>query len=153
MSEILPYLSFGVAVLGIITVWIWNVWNKASTVRSADRGEIKKEYENVLLRMDKIVAESTVKFKDLDAAINSLKDHLADTKSEFGNRLIQFSLEALKREEANSMIEEKLKPLRDALLQVKDDIRESKQDQKQILSELHRLIISVEGYKRRRDDE
>ncbi len=134
-STVLPWLVFSLAVLGLLTTWFWNMYNKAKNDKNAEK-----------LSID-------AKIKEIENNLNVFKERLAEVKSDFNSKILEMSIKTLNRDEANLMVEEKLKPLRDMLTQNKDDLKEVKQDQKQILSTLNNVIVALEGYRRRRDDE
>jgi len=134
-SIVLPWLVFSLAVLGLLTTWFWNMYNKAKNDKNAEK-----------LSID-------AKIKEIENNLSVFKERLAEVKSDFNSKILEMSIKTLNRDEANLMVEEKLKPLRDMLTQNKDDLKEVKQDQKQILSTLNNVIVALEGYRRRRDDE
>lgn len=132
-------ISACTGVLSLLTFIVWHVYNKASTTQKED---IKAIHEKI----DSNTAHCINKQRDLQMQIDQ-------TRSE----VVNHKLEAISRQDANSLFEEKIRPVKESIDKVEKAMEKGmdKMDDKFeiMLKALSRIEGCLDAQKRRRDDE
>jgi septal ring factor EnvC (AmiA/AmiB activator) len=134
-TSILPIvLGCATIFFGISTI-VWNIFSKASATRQDDLKVIHSKIEAA-------VSQCINKQRDLQMQIDQTKAMLVDHK-----------VEAISRQDANNLFEEKIRPVRESIDKVERGLEKMEDKFDIMLKALSRIEGCVEAQKRRRDDE
>ena len=100
-SSIIPIVSVCTAILVALTGFIWNVYSKASNTRTND---LKSIYDRIEGNTTQCISK-----------YHELKAHFQLQVDQTRNMIIDHKLEAINRQDANTLMEEKLRPIRDSI--------------------------------------
>jgi septal ring factor EnvC (AmiA/AmiB activator) len=138
-TSIVPIIMACTTIFFGLTAIIWNIYNKAVTSWAADIKAVNEEIEGN-------TAHCINKQRDLQMQIDQVKTMVVDHK-----------LEAITRADAHSLFEEKIKPVKESLDELKVNQKEVARENNlkfdTVLKTLSRIEGCLEAQKRRRDDE
>lgn len=125
-------------VFGLVAV-IWQIYNKASTTREADIKSLNEKIEAN-------TAHCINKQRDLQMQIDQVKTMVVDHK-----------MEAITRTDAHSLFEEKIKPVKESLDELKSNQKEVARENNLKFDTVLKTLSRIEGImaagSRRRDDD
>jgi septal ring factor EnvC (AmiA/AmiB activator) len=134
-TSVIPILTACATVFFGITAIVWNIFSKASATRQDDLKVIHSKIEAA-------VSQCINKQRDLQMQIDQTKAMLVDHK-----------VEAISRQDANNLFEEKIRPVRESIDKVERGLEKMEDKFDIMLKALSRIEGCVEAQKRRRDDE
>lgn len=134
-TTILPVIVASTTIFfGLIAI-IWNIYNKASTSQAADMKAINDKIEAN-------TANCINKQRDLQMQIDQTKALLVDHK-----------VEAISRQDANNLFEEKIRPIKESIDKVERGMEKMEDKFDIMLKALSRIEGCLDAQKRRHDDE
>lgn len=134
-TSVIPILTACATVFFGITAIVWNIFSKASATRQDDLKVIHSKIEAA-------VSQCVNKQRDLQMQIDQTKVMLVDHK-----------VEAISRQDANNLFEEKIRPVRESIDKVERGLEKMEDKFDIMLKALSRIEGCLEAQKRRRDDE
>lgn len=134
-TSVIPILTACATVFFGITAIVWNIFSKASATRQDDLKVIHSKIEAA-------VSQCINKQRDLQMQIDQTKAMLVDHK-----------VEAISRQDANNLFEEKIRPVRESIDKVERGLEKMEDKFDIMLKALSRIEGCLESQKRRRDDE
>jgi septal ring factor EnvC (AmiA/AmiB activator) len=134
-TSVIPILTACATVFFGITAIVWNIFSKASATRQDDLKVIHSKIEAA-------VSQCINKQRDLQMQIDQTKAMLVDHK-----------VEAISRQDANNLFEEKIRPVRESIDKVERGLEKMEDKFDIMLKALSRIEGCLEAQKRRRDDE
>lgn len=153
-------ITTSLGVLGLVNIVFWQIYTKASTSRQRDsqqlsdkiNDEVKKLNEKINLS----VASSSERHRDMQSEIDINKDAMFSTRAELLKTIMEHKVEAVTRSDTNLIIEEKIKPLRDSIEDIRTGQREVAKENNlkfdTVIKALSRIEGIMEAQRKRRDD-
>ena len=153
-------ITTSLGVLGLVNVVFWQIYTKASASRQRDsqqlsdkiNDEVKKLNEKINLS----VASSSERHRDMQSEIDINKDAMFSTRAELLKTIMEHKVEAVTRSDTNLIIEEKIKPLRDSIEDIRTGQREVAKENNlkfdTVIKALSRIEGIMEAQRKRRDD-
>jgi gas vesicle protein len=153
-------ISTGVGVFGLLNIIVWQVYIKASASRQQDVSNISEKINEEVKKLnEKInlsVATCAERHRDMQSEIDINKDAMFSTRAELLKTIMEHRVEAVTRSDTNLIIEEKIKPLRDSIEDIRNDQRavakENNQKFDTVIKALSRIEGIMEAQRKRRDD-
>lgn len=138
-TSVLPIIMACTTIFFGLTAIIWNIYNKAVTSWAADMKAVNEKIEAN-------TAHCINKQRDLQMQIDQVKTMVVDHK-----------LEAITRADAHSLFEEKIKPVKESLDELKINQKEVARENNLKFDTVLKTLSRIEGImaagSRRRDDD
>lgn len=153
-------ISTGIGVISLLNIVVWQVYVKASASRQQDVSslseKINEEVKKLNEKINISVAACAERHRDMQSEIDINKDAMFSTRAELLKTIMEHKVEAVTRSDTNLIIEEKIKPLRDSIEDIRNDQRavakENNQKFDTVIKALSRIEGIMEAQRKRRDD-
>lgn len=153
-------ITTSLGVLGLVNVVFWQIYTKASTSRQRDSQQLTEKINDEVKKLnEKInlsVASSSERHRDMQSEIDINKDAMFSTRAELLKTIMEHKVEAVTRSDTNLIIEEKIKPLRDSIEDIRTGQREVAKENNlkfdTVIKALSRIEGIMEAQRKRRDD-
>lgn len=153
-------ITTSLGVLGLVNVIFWQIYTKASTSRQRDSQQLTEKINDEVKKLnEKInlsVASSSERHRDMQSEIDINKDAMFSTRAELLKTIMEHKVEAVTRSDTNLIIEEKIKPLRDSIEDIRTGQREVAKENNlkfdTVIKALSRIEGIMEAQRKRRDD-
>lgn len=153
-------ISTGIGVVSLLNIVVWQVYVKASASRQQDVSslseKINEEVKKLNEKINISVAACAERHRDMQSEIDINKDAMFSTRAELLKTIMEHKVEAVTRSDTNLIIEEKIKPLRDSIEDIRNDQRavakENNQKFDTVIKALSRIEGIMEAQRKRRDD-
>ena len=138
------------SVLSFLTFLVWQIYSKASATRASDmktlNDQIDSEAKSLSEKIDTNTGHCVNKQLNLEMQIGQVRSMVIDHK-----------LEAITRQDAHSLFEEKIKPIKESLDDLKSNQKEVAKENNLKFDTVLKALSRIEGIMststRRRDDE
>ena len=138
------------SVLSFLTFLVWQIYSKASATRASDmkalNDKIDTEAKSLSEKIDTNTGHCVNKQLNLEMQIGQVRSMVIDHK-----------LEAITRQDAHSLFEEKIKPIKESLDDLKSNQKEVAKENNLKFDTVLKALSRIEGIMststRRRDDE
>ena len=138
------------SVLSFLTFLVWQIYSKASATRASDMKTLN----------DKIDAEAKSLSEKIDTNTGHCVNKQLNLEMQIGqvrSMVIDHKLEAITRQDAHSLFEEKIKPIKESLDDLKSNQKEVAKENNLKFDTVLKALSRIEGIMststRRRDDE
>lgn len=149
-SSVIPIILACSSILFGLVAVIWQIYNKASATRASDmkalNDKIDTEAKSLSEKIDTNTGHCVNKQLNLEMQIGQVRSMVIDHK-----------LEAITRQDAHSLFEEKIKPIKESLDDLKSNQKEVAKENNLKFDTVLKALSRIEGIMststRRRDDE
>ena len=142
-------ITTGISVIGLLNIIFWQIYTKASASRQRDSQQLNE-------KINLSVASSSERHRDMQSEIDINKDAMFSTRAELLKTIMEHKVEAVTRSDTNLIIEEKIKPLRDSIEDIRTGQREVAKENNlkfdTVIKALSRIEGIMEAQRKRRDD-
>ena len=153
-------ITTSLGVLGLVNIVFWQIYTKASASRQRDsqqlNDKINDEVKKLNEKINLSVASSSERHRDMQSEIDINKDAMFSTRAELLKTIMEHKVEAVTRSDTNLIIEEKIKPLRDSIEDIRTGQREVAKENNlkfdTVIKALSRIEGIMEAQRKRRDD-
>lgn len=153
-------ISTCTGILSVLAYIVWNVYTRASTTRQQDvqhmTDKINDEVRKLNEKINLSVATCAERHRDMQSEIDINKDAMFSTRAELLKTIMEHKVEAVTRSDTNVIIEEKIKPLRESIEDIRKEQREVAKENNQkfdtVIKALSRIEGIMEAQRKRRDD-
>ena len=153
-------ITTGISVIGLLNIIFWQIYTKASASRQRDSQQLTDKINDEVKKLnEKInisVASCAERHRDMQSEIDINKDALVTARAELLKTIMEHKVDAVTHATANLIIEEKVKPLRESIEDIRTDqrvvARENNLKFDTVIKALSRIEGIMEAQRKRRDD-
>lgn len=120
-------------VFGALAV-VWNIYSKASTTQ-------KEDYSKLNEKIDNNTAHCVNKQRDLQMNIDQNRDMILQVRAELSQAFMEHKVDTINRHDANLLMEEKIKPIRESV----EEIKSVQRDTTTAISKVLQSLARIEG--------
>jgi len=133
-NSIIALFGVGITfVFGALTV-IWNIYNKASSIQ-------KEDYAKLDEKINSNTSHCVNKQRDLQMNIDQNREAIAQVRAEVFQALMEHKVDTINRQDVNLLMEEKIKPIRDSV----EEMKFAQRDTHTTLSKVLQSLARIEG--------
>jgi hypothetical protein len=133
-NSIITLFGVGITfVFGALTV-IWNIYSKASSTQ-------KEDYTKLDEKININTAHCVNKQRDLQMNIDQNREAIAQVRAEVFQALMEHKVDTINRQDVNLLMEEKIKPIRDSV----EEMKFAQRDTHTTLSKVLQSLARIEG--------
>lgn len=155
-QSILPIITACATLFFGLAAIVWNIYNKASMTQAADvkalHDKITAEVKVLNEKIDSNTAHCVNKQRDIQMISEQNKESIQLVRSELSQAIMDHKVETINRQDANSLMEEKIKPIRDSVEEIKNDTRATNAVLSKVLQSLGRIEGSMGIQSKRSED-
>ena len=130
-----------VGIAGLVLTVSWNIYNKTTNTHKEDLARLQNKHREDVDKLNEKIDTNTAhcvnKQRDLQMNIDQLeKDH------------VNHKLDSVSRRDVNLLMDEKIKPLKDSIDDMKSDQKDIRHDQKltnELVSKVIASLARIEG--------
>lgn len=130
-----------ITLLGVATTFtfgavgvMWSIYNKASTTQ-------KDDYAKLNEKIDNNTAHCVNKQRDLQMNIDQNRDMILQVRAELSQAFMEHKVDTINRQDANLLMEEKIKPIRESV----EEIKAVQRDATTAISKVLQSLARIEG--------
>ncbi len=133
-NSIIALFGVGITfVFGALTV-IWNIYSKASSTQ-------KEDYAKLDEKINSNTSHCVNKQRDLQMNIDQNREAIAQVRAEVFQALMEHKVDTINRQDVNLLMEEKIKPIRDSV----EEMKFAQRDTHTTLSKVLQSLARIEG--------